>query len=99
FRYAGADRKDVWIENDVLWRKAQLFRQNSIRALTYRHFSFDGISLPFFVESHHHNGCTIPTDKVCLLPEYRFAFFQRNTVDNSLPLHTLQSGFNHFPFG
>src|SRR5580765_2838563 len=64
---SGGDGEDVWVEDDVLWRKADFLGQNPIRASANFDFSFKGIRLAFFIKRHHDNSRTISAHQLRLM--------------------------------
>ena len=59
FLYAGGHRKNVRVENNVLGREIELFRQKLVGALADRYFALYRVRLALFVERHHHDRRTV----------------------------------------
>ena len=55
---AGRNRKDIGIENDVLWRKTNASEQ-VISALAYLYLALLGVGLARLVKGHHHHCCAV----------------------------------------
>ena len=94
-----ADSKNVRVKNNIFRWKAHLVHKNVVSSGTDFYFAFFGVRLPHFVKRHHDHRRTITANQFRLVDKFFFAFFEGNGVYNSLTLHRLQTGFNHFPLG
>ena len=91
------DRQDIRIENNVLRRKGNLFRQNPVRPRANLDFPVDGVGLSCFIKRHHHDGRAVPLDQPGLFLECLLAFLEADGIDYALALHALQAGLDHRP--
>ena len=92
-------RQHIGVEDNVLRTEAHLFRQDAIGTATYFNLPFVSICLPFLIKSHDDNRRAITLDGTGTFDKDRFAFFQRNGIDNAFALHAFQSGKYHIPLG
>ncbi len=95
---AGGDREDVWVEDDIFWREANLFGEDFVRPTANLDFPRAGIGLALFVEGHHHYCRTIATQQLRVMDKGVDALFHRDRVNNAFALDTLQTFFNDVPF-
>ena len=95
---AGGDGENVRVEDDVFGRKADLVDQDAVGARADFNLALIGVSLAFFVESHHHRGGAIAAHQLGLAFELGLAFLHRNRVDDALALDAFQTGFDDAPF-
>jgi hypothetical protein len=91
--------ENVWIEDNVLRREADVFGEDTERPLADLDLAVLGVGLPNFVKRHDDNSGPIGQALRRLLPENVFALLHGDRVDDALTLHTFQAGLNHFPFG
>ena len=98
FLNTGCNSKNVWIKNDILWIKTNLFSKNFISAVTDLHFTLFGISLSYFIKRHYNYSCTIGFTGKCLFNKLCFPFFHGDGVHDATALYTFQSGFNDLEF-
>ncbi len=96
---SGRHREDVRIEDDVLGRKSDPFRQQRVGALADAHLSIDGVGLATLIEGHDDHGRAIAHHQARLPQESLLALLQADGIDNGLALHALQARFDHRPFG
>ena len=99
FLDAGCDRKDIRIEDDVLGREAGPVHQNVVAAFADFGLAFKCIRLALLVKCHHHRRSTVSPDQSGMFDERFFTFLEADGVDDRFPLHALESGFDHVPFG
>src|SRR6267378_8261913 len=83
------DGEDVRIEDDVLGRKAAGGEQ-PVRALADSNAPFERIRLALLVERHDDRRRAVAAAKACLAQELRFAFLERDGVDDRLALYAFQ---------
>ena len=91
------DRQDIRVEDNVLWRKRDFFRQDLIGPGANLDLPVDGIGLPHFIKRHHHHGRAVPLDQAGLFFEFLLAFLQADGIDHALALNALQAGLDHRP--
>ena len=95
---AGANGKDIRVENDVFGRKVQLVHQNTIGARANFDFAGFGVGLAHFIERHHHHGSTVGAHFFRRCDKRRFAFFEADRIDDAFTLQAFQAAFDHAPF-
>ena len=83
-------RQDIHVEDDVLWRESDVGQQ-PVGTLGNGRLALIGGSLSFFVEGHHHHGCSQSSQFACFLNEGLFAVLQADGVDDTLALCVLQT--------
>ena len=88
----------IRVEDDILWTEIHHLSQNPVRPFADLYLPVKGISLPFFIESHHNDCRTVLLDQAGVFDELFFTFLQGDGVDNTFTLHTLQSGEDNLPF-
>ena len=98
FLHSRSNGQHIRIENDVMRIEAHLFCKQTIGSLAHFYLAGISIGLPLLVECHHHHGGTEATDAAGMMQKHLLAFFQRNGIDDTLALQTLQSGLDHIPF-
>ncbi len=76
FGNTGRYGKNVRIENNILRRNTDFFREQLVGARTDFSLTLKGIGLPLFIESHDHDGSTVTFDQACLLQKLCFAFLE-----------------------
>ena len=99
FINAGRNSENIWVENNVFGREANLFDEDFIGALADFDFSGFGVCLAFFIERHDDNRRTITTHQFGVLDKGFLAFFQRDGINHAFTLDTFQSRFQNIPFG
>ena len=95
--HAGGDGEHVGVEDDVQRIHAHLLRQQAVGASGYLDASLVRRGLSLLVEAHHHYSCAVSHHVAGMREKHFLAFLQRNGVDDTLSLHTLQSGCYHVP--
>ena len=90
--------KHVRVEYYIERVHTHLLCEELVGTSGYFNASFVSSGLSYFVETHHHYSSTIAHHVASVTQEHLFAFFQRDRVDDTLTLHTLQSGSYHVPF-
>ena len=88
---AGSDRKDIDVEDDVLWREAD-GGQEIVGTTGNGNLAFVGCGLSFLVESHHNNSGSQSAQFCGFGQEVLFACFETYGVDDAFALCVLQSG-------
>ena len=96
--YAGGNRKNVRIEDDVFSGESHFVDQQMIAPRAYFLTPDEVVCLPLLVKSHDDNRCAIFQAKPGLLDELCLARFQADGVHDTLTLNALQAGLNDFPF-
>ncbi len=96
---SGRDRENIRIENNILRRHPDLFRQQTIGPLTDLDPPCNRVSLPPFIERHDHDRRAVPTDEPRLFEELRLAFLQTDGIDDALPLYVAKALFDDLPLG
>ena len=91
------DSKNIRVEDNILRWETHFLGKNLISSISYLDTTFITCSLTLFIKAHHNNSCTKAQYILCMLDKSFFTFFQRNRVDNSLTLYTLQSRYNYLP--
>ena len=92
------NRKNIGVEDDVLWREVNFIYQDAISTFTNFFLARKGIGLAFFIKRHHHRSSAITFDQGGLSFELIHAFFHADRVDDAFALNTTQTRFNHRPF-
>ena len=87
----------IGVEDDIKRIHTHLFRKQFVGSLCDLNSALIACSLSLFVETHHDDCCTITFHIAGMLQKPFLAFFQRDRVDDTLALHTLQSCHNHLP--
>ena len=95
---AGRDRKDIGVEDDVLWRRSDPVHENFVGARADFDFALFGIGLALLVERHHHHGRAIAHHHACAFDKGVLAFLQRNRIGDRLALHAFKARLDHAPF-
>ncbi len=95
---AGGDREDVGIEDDILGREVNDFRQDFVGAGAHIDPALIGVGLSVLVESHDHAGGAIAADGLGMGDEDLLAFLQGDRIDHRLALNALKTGLNDLPF-
>src|SRR6185312_4301837 len=96
--HARCDGEDIRIENNVLWREADLFRQQLVGALANRNLALNRIGLAHLVEGHHDYGGSVAQNLASLFEERPFAFLHADRVDDRLALQAFEAGLDDGPF-
>jgi len=96
---AGGDREDVGIEDDVLGREADLFRENFVGACANFDFARLGVGLALLIKSHDHGRRAVATHDLGLGDEFFLALLQRNRIHHRLALDAFQAGLDHLELG
>src|SRR5262245_27264611 len=60
--HAGGNSEDIGVEDDVFRWKADIFRQDSVRAFANARLILKGGGLALLVERHHNHGCAVLQD-------------------------------------
>ena len=94
---AGRDREDVRVEDDVLGRKADLLREDAVRAGGDRDLALHGRRLPLLVERHDDHGGPVAAHEARVTPEGLLALLQADRVHDGLALQALQPRLDHVP--
>ncbi|MNZ71580.1 hypothetical protein D3C78_899450 [compost metagenome] len=94
----GRDGENIRVENNVFWRKADLFGQNRVGAAANLNFTLAGIRLTDFVKGHHHNCRAITAHQFGVVDKRLNAFFHRDGVNDAFTLNALQPFFDDVPF-
>ena len=81
-------RQDIGIEDDILWRKADVVGQNMIGAGADLDLALHGVCLARFVKRHYHRRSAVPLQQFRDLPKRLLALLQADRVDDRFPLHT-----------
>ena len=89
--------QDVWVENDVITIESDLIHQDPVGSLANSNLFLIGCRLSILVEGHHHDRRAVAHDVPRLVLEILLALFQRDRVNDSLPLKILQSLLEDFP--
>ena len=97
--HTGGHGEDVGVEDDVFGRKANFVHQHAVGALADADLFFVGRGLAFFIEGHHHYGCSVLEHGCCVVAKLLFAFFQRDGIDDAFALKALEPGLDDLPFG
>lgn len=95
---ASCDREDVWVEDDIFWREANLFGEDFVRPTANLDFPCASIGLSLFVKGHYHHCRTVATQQFRVMDKGIDALFHRDRVNNAFALDTLQTFFNDVPF-
>src|ERR1051326_194138 len=90
YLHAGGDGENRGVEDDVALVEA-LVEEDLGGARTDLDLALDGAGLAALVEGHDDDGGAVAADESRLLAELRLALFQRNGVDDGLPLRALQA--------
>src|ERR1700722_15598851 len=96
--HARGNGQDIWIEDDVFRREADLINQNPVGALADTNLFRISCRLTLFVESHHDDSSAIFQDGRRMLAERLFPFFQRNRIYDAFALQAFQACLDDFPF-
>ncbi len=99
FLDAGGDGEDVGVENDVLGREAELFREQRVGPGADRGLAGIGIGLARLVEGHDDHCSAIAASQAGLVDEGGLAFLHGDRVDDRLALHALEAGLDDLPLG
>lgn len=99
FLDAGRNGEDVGIEDDVLGRKTDLFRQQIVGPLANLEFALRRFRLTRFVERHHDHGRAVAQNLARVFQERRLAFLHADGVHHRLALHAFEPRLDHGPFG
>ena len=94
----GRNGEDVGVEDDVLGRKAGLFREQLVGARADRDLALECVGLALLVERHHHHRRAIGAHQPGLAQELLLAFLHRDRVDDRLALHAFEPGLDHREF-
>ena len=73
---ASGDSENVWIENDVLWRKLRLVHKQVVGALADCNLALERVGLALFIERHHDDGGAIKTHDARLFEKLFLAFLE-----------------------
>ena len=92
------DGEDVRIDDDIFGRKTDLVDEQIVASLRNPGLALERVRLSFLVERHDDDSGSVAAHQPRLMQERRFAFLERDRVDDRLPLHAFQSGFDHVPF-
>ena len=87
----------VGVEDDVAGAEAHFLGEYAIRAAGYLRTSLEGGGLSLLVEAHDDDGGSHALHVAGMADERLLAFFERDTIDDALALHALQSGHNDAP--
>src|SRR6185503_19589061 len=96
---AGGDGEDVGIEDDVLGREVDLFREDLVGAFADIDLALQGVGLALLVERHDDDGGAVAADFPGVLDERLDAFLHRDRIDDRLAGDALQAGLDHAPLG
>ena len=91
---SGRDREHVRVEDDVLGQPAVADEQ-VVGAAADLDLALDRVRLALLVERHHDDAGAVAADPARLLEERLLALLEADRVDDSLPLHALESGLEH----
>ena len=97
FGNAGSDRKDIDIENYILRRNVQSFREQPVSPPADFCFPVKCGGLTLFVEGHHHHCCPESVYFFCFFQERLLALLQAYGVYNAFALSVFQTRDNGVP--
>jgi len=91
-----ANGENVWIKNDVFWWEVHLrTNQDVVGSLTNANLLCFRGGLAVLVKGHDHHGSAMLADDVGMFDELLLTNFERDGVDDRLPLAPLQSCLNN----
>ena len=97
FGNACSDRKDIDIENNILWRDVQSFREQPVSSPADFCFPVKCGCLSLFVDGHHHHCSPESVYFFCLFQERLLALLQAYGVYNAFALSVFQTRDNGVP--
>ena len=71
--HAGGYGQYVGVENDVVGVEVELLGEQLVGTLAHLNLALVGVSLPLFIEGHHHYGSSVALDGACMVEEALFA--------------------------
>src|SRR4029079_19810364 len=71
--------------------------ENLVRACADFYFSLERVRLTALVKGHDDHSRAVAADQLGLSDKFLLAFFEADRVDDSLPLQTLEAGFDDLP--
>ena len=92
-------RKDIGVEDDVLWRKTSNLSQQFVASSADFIFSRESICLAFLVEGHHNDGSPKFHANTGLLKEFFLTSLETYRVNDAFALQTFKPGFDNGPLG
>ena len=98
FLDARCDSKYIWVKNDVIRFKTDLFDQNFIGTGANFYFSFLCVGLSLFVKSHDDSRRAVFSNDFGLFDKLFLTFFHRNRIDDALALNAFQTRFDDVEF-
>ena len=98
FLDAGGNREDVGVENYILRRKPDHFRQQLVGALANLELAVGCVGLSFLVERHDDGGRAVALHLAGMVEKGRCAFLEADGIHHRLALHTFQASLDHLPF-
>ncbi len=99
FLDSGGYGEDVGIEDDVVGREVDFFREDVVGSLANGNSAFVAVGLALLVEGHNDNGGAIGPHLRGVFAEFVGSFFEGYGIYYGLALNAFESGFDDAPFG
>src|SRR6185369_3677838 len=90
--------EDVGIEDNVLWREADLLGQQLVGTLADGELALSGLGLALLVEGHHYDRGAVAAHFARMIEKRPLAFLEADRVHDRLALHAFEPGLDHRPF-
>ena len=95
----GRHGEDVRVEDDILRREADRFRQQLVGALAYLDLALVAVRLARLVEGHDDDRGTVVADQPGLVKEVLLTLLERDRIDDPLALYAFQPGLDDLELG